>query len=128
MAFASSRVVPSGSRKRTTAVIITTSLRKSGPAVPDRYVLTFNIARFLQAGTKCIHHGPVSMERCGVEKPDHWHRRLLLPRPEVSTTRSISTADVLSSVDQLGQFLSGIEHTCFYSRGWHVENLRYFID
>ena len=47
---------------------------------------------------------------------------------EVSNTRSISTADVLSSVDQLGQFLSGIEHTCFYSRGWHVENLRYFVD
>src|SRR6266516_2288267 len=50
---------------------------------------------------------------------------------EVSTTRSISTistADVLSSVDQLGQFLSSIEHTCFYSRGWHVENLRHFVD
>jgi hypothetical protein len=47
---------------------------------------------------------------------------------EGSTTRSISTADVLSSVDQLGQFLSGIEHTCFYSRGWHVGNPRYFVD
>jgi hypothetical protein len=31
-------------------------------------------------------------------------------------------------LDQLGQFFSGIEHTCFYSRGWHVENVRYFID
>jgi hypothetical protein len=28
-------------------------------------------------------------------------------------------------VDQLGQFRSGIR---FYSRGWHVENLRYFVD
>src|SRR5262249_52844262 len=36
---------------------------------------------------------------------------------EGSTTRSISTADFLSRVDQLGQFLSRIEHTCFYSRG-----------
>ena len=30
--------------------------------------------------------------------------------------------------DQLGQFLSGIEHTCFYSRGWYIENVRYFAD
>jgi hypothetical protein len=36
---------------------------------------------------------------------------------EGSTTRSISTADFLSPVDQLGQFSSGIEHACFYSCG-----------
>jgi hypothetical protein len=39
-----------------------------------------------------------------------------------------SSAAFLSSLDQLGQFLSGIEHTCFYSRRWHVENVRYFVD
>jgi hypothetical protein len=31
-------------------------------------------------------------------------------------------------LDQLGQFFSGIEHTCFYSRGRHVENVRYVVD
>ena len=36
---------------------------------------------------------------------------------EGSTTRSISTADFLSPVDQLGQFSSGIAHACFYSCG-----------
>jgi hypothetical protein len=41
---------------------------------------------------------------------------------------SVSTADFLSPVDQLGQFFSGIEHACFYGCGWHVENVRYFID
>jgi hypothetical protein len=46
---------------------------------------------------------------------------------EGSTTRCISTAD-FSPVDQFGQFLSGIEHMCFYSCGWHVDNLCYFID
>ena len=39
-----------------------------------------------------------------------------------------SDAAFLSTPDQLGQFLSGIEYTCFYSRGWHVENLRYLVD
>jgi Tripartite tricarboxylate transporter family receptor len=67
--------------------------------------------------------------------PARWlaarHRRPSGPissAAEGSTTRSISNADFLSPVDQLGQFLSGIEHTCFYSRGWHVENVRYFVD
>ena len=41
---------------------------------------------------------------------------------------SVSTADFLSPVDQLGHFFSGIEHACFYGGGWHVENVRYFID
>ena len=31
-------------------------------------------------------------------------------------------------VDQLGHFFPGIEHACFYGGGWHVENVRYFID
>jgi hypothetical protein len=67
--------------------------------------------------------------------PARWlaarHRRPSGPissAAEGSTTRSISNADFLSPVDQLGQFLSGIEHTCFYSRRWHVENVRYFVD
>jgi hypothetical protein len=33
-----------------------------------------------------------------------------------------------ASLDQLGQFFLGIEHTCFHSRGWHIKNSRYFID
>src|SRR5437016_14045293 len=40
----------------------------------------------------------------------------------------MSTADLLSPFHQLAQFLSGIEHACFYSRWWHVQNVRYFVD
>jgi hypothetical protein len=46
----------------------------------------------------------------------------------VNRAREISTADFLSPVGQLGYFLSGTEHTCFYSRRWHVENMRYLVD
>jgi hypothetical protein len=39
-----------------------------------------------------------------------------------------SSATCSALLDQLRQFLSGIEHTCFYSCGWHVENLCYFVN
>src|SRR5262249_46759761 len=54
------------------------------PAVFDRHVPALDIARFLQALTECIQHGPVSVERCAVEKPDHrqsWLLRLRRERP-----------------------------------------------
>src|SRR6516225_2709640 len=47
------------------------------PAVFDRHVSALDIARLLQALTECIQHGPVSVERCPVQKPYHRHRRLL---------------------------------------------------
>jgi hypothetical protein len=52
------------------------------PAVFDRHVPALDIARFLQTPTECIHHGPVSIERCGIEKPHHRQRRLLCARRE----------------------------------------------
>src|SRR5262249_15388496 len=45
-------------------------------------VSALDIARLLQALTECIQHGPVSVERCAVEKPDHRQRRLLRVRRE----------------------------------------------
>jgi len=50
------------------------------PAVFDRHVPALDIARFLQPLTECIQHGPVSVERCAVEKPDHRRRSLLRAR------------------------------------------------
>src|SRR2546423_10886885 len=51
-----------------------------GPAVFDRHVPALDIAKFLQALTECIQHGPVSIERCAVEKANHRHRLLLCAR------------------------------------------------
>src|SRR5215475_15359283 len=54
------------------------------PAVFNRHVPALDIARFLQTLTECVQHGPVSVERCAVEKPDHrrsWLLRLRRERP-----------------------------------------------
>jgi len=52
----------------------------------------------------------------------HWQAEARHP------TSELAIRDFPSPIDQLGQFLSGIEHTCFYSRGRQVENLRYLVD
>src|SRR6516162_5603584 len=49
-----------------------------------------------------------------------------LYRPAARRDRRQVQAAIMT--DQFGQFLSSIEHTRFYSRGWHVENVRYFVD
>src|SRR5262245_11516602 len=48
------------------------------PAVFDRHVLPLDIAGILEALAKCAQ--PVRVRRCGLEKPDHRHRRLLRAR------------------------------------------------
>src|SRR5262249_46249192 len=42
----------------------------------------FDIARFLQALAKCTQTLRHSIRRCGVEKANHWDRRLLRARRE----------------------------------------------
>src|SRR5262249_48646791 len=51
-----------------------------GPAVFDRDVLAFDIARFLEALPKPPHEVCGSISRSGVEKPDPRHCRLLRAR------------------------------------------------
>jgi len=53
-----------------------------GPAIFDRDVLTLDEARLLQALAEGAQAIRVSVRRCGVQKPDHGHRRLLRPRRE----------------------------------------------
>jgi hypothetical protein len=71
---------------------ISSSLR---PAVFDGHVLTFHIARFLQALTECSHHGPVPVRGGNVKEPDHRHCRLLRPRHERPCRRAADNADEL---------------------------------
>jgi hypothetical protein len=53
-----------------------------GPAVFDRDVLAFDIARFLEALAKPPHEVRGSISRSGIEITDHRHRRLLRARRE----------------------------------------------
>ena len=53
-----------------------------GPAVHDRHVLALDIAGLFQALAKSAQTVRVRVRRCGVEEPDHWHRRLLRARRE----------------------------------------------
>ena len=53
-----------------------------GPAVFDRHVLALDKARFLQALAKSAQTVRERVRRCGVEEPDHRHRRLLRARRE----------------------------------------------
>jgi hypothetical protein len=49
-----------------------------------------------------------------------------IPRKKATETDNADCS--LSAVDKLGQFPSRIKHTRFYSRGWHVENVRDLVD
>src|SRR5262245_33242286 len=49
------------------------------PAVLDRDVLAFGIARILQAPAKCTQAFREPVGRYGAEETDYWHRRLLRP-------------------------------------------------
>src|SRR5262249_41404458 len=60
------------SRQRRHSVVL-----PARPAILDRYVLTLDIACFLQALTKRAHHRRVCVRRCAVKKSDHRHRRRL---------------------------------------------------
>jgi len=51
-------------------------------AVFDRHILAFDETRFAQALTERGRKRGVSAKRCAVEKPDHWHGRLLRTRGE----------------------------------------------
>jgi len=53
-----------------------------GPAVCDRHVLALDIAGILQALAECAQKVRGRVRRCGVEEPDHRHRRLLRARDE----------------------------------------------
>ena len=53
-----------------------------GPAVFDRHVLALDIAGLLQALAKSAQTVRGRVRRCGVEEPDHRHRRLLRARRE----------------------------------------------
>ena len=53
-----------------------------GPAVFDRHVLALDIAGVLQALAKSAQTVRERVRRCGVEEPDHRHRRLLRARRE----------------------------------------------
>src|SRR5262245_48308631 len=59
----------------------------------DRHGSPLDISYFLQALTECGHHGPVPVGRCLIEKPDHWHRRLLRPRRERPRRRAAEQRD-----------------------------------
>ena len=57
------------------------------PAVYDRQVLALDIAGLLQALAKCAQTVRDRVRRCGVEEPDHRHRRLLRARRERPRSR-----------------------------------------
>src|SRR5262249_35774583 len=69
------------------------------PTIFDRHVPALDIARLLQALTECIQHGPVSVERCAVEKPDHRLRALLCARRERPRSRNADQCDELAPPD-----------------------------
>src|SRR5262249_53958570 len=71
------------------------------PAVFDRHVPALDIARLLQALTECIQHGPVSLERCAVEEPDHRHRALLCAGRERPRSRNADQYDELAPVHSI---------------------------
>jgi hypothetical protein len=51
-------------------------------------------------------------------------------QPSVARPRgwAAEPAAAVNRMSSSAPFFSGIEHTCFYSCGWHIENVRYFID
>ena len=53
-----------------------------GPAILDRHVLALDKAGLLQALAECAQAIRERVGRCGVEEPDHRHRRLLRARRE----------------------------------------------
>ena len=53
-----------------------------GEAVFDRHVLALNIACVTEALAKRAQPIRLGVERCWVEKSDHWHPRLLRARRE----------------------------------------------
>src|SRR6516164_2220412 len=67
------------------------------PAVFDRYILVLDIAGFGQALTKGGSHRRVRPGRRAVEKPDHWHSRLLRARRERPAGHSAKQRDELAS-------------------------------
>src|ERR1019366_1831527 len=50
------------------------------PAVFDRHIVAFNVTGFAQPFDKGRQLSRVTWRRSGINKPDHWHRRLRRPR------------------------------------------------
>src|SRR5262249_8294734 len=68
------------------------------PAVFDRHVLAFDNAGFLQALAESA-HTILERVRCGVEKPDHWHHRLLRARRKRPRSRAAEQRDEVAPPD-----------------------------
>src|SRR5947209_13196870 len=67
------------------------------PAVFDRHVPAFNEARFLRTLVETLHEMHKCIERPTVEKPDHWHCRLLCARRDRPHDRTAEKANELTS-------------------------------
>src|SRR5262249_45808584 len=64
------------------------------PTVFDRHVLALDIAGVFEALAECAQTVRVRVvRRCGVEEPDHRHRRLLRARGERPCSRSATTEE-----------------------------------
>src|SRR5262249_38077291 len=72
------------------------------PAVFDCYVLALDMARLLQGLSKRAQTLHVVLKRCGAEKPDHRHRRLLRARRErPRDSRAAEQCDERTSVHSI---------------------------
>ena len=87
-----------------------------GPAVFDRHVLALDIAGVLQALAKCAQTVRERVRRCGVEEPDHRHRRLLRARRERPRSRRAA-----EQRDELAPLHSITSSARASSDGRHVE-------
>jgi CRISPR/Cas system-associated protein Cas10 (large subunit of type III CRISPR-Cas system) len=68
----------------------------------DCHILTFDIAGLGQAFAECRYPIGVMLRRAGMQKSDHWHRRLLRARSErPSRRRAAEKRDELSPPHEL---------------------------